>query len=1607
MATATDPRTLRLVQRAPQAGVSAPSDPSKLRLVQPASAQPSDPSKLRMVQPAQPLGMNVPAADLVASGQQMRTRTPPASPAADRPRYTDAYEPLLAGVQSAGAGAYDIAANLYKGGAKLAEAMTPDFLRRDGEMEAAGQIGEEWLRDKAEKSRESAEAAMGGREDVLSKINYGVGQAAGDIPMYALAGKAAGPIAGMAAIDAAREAHHGTGAMAESAAHGAGLGLALTAMHPATRAMRTIAGAALGGSSAAAGGGDLSDVTAGGVLMGALAGAAPGGARIRDVQAVELRRQAQARHLTERKRLGMDKREALPEEWYQTLEEVTRMRERETFGEPERAGRLDAAGKRMHEQVARIQKRRAAEPMTEPVKASGREQQRDVGGWEELQAQFTRRAPEQMQGPPAESPVAQLVPAAEPVRVETPPPMQGPPAAVESRLPRELAGAKPRYSYRDKQLSLVFESDLDKAAYIAAQAKPSKRDADYVAWGTKAGGMTEQQLRAYGKTVRDRIKPLARDAEAGSTLTVPAGDGRLPVRSGERGGISIEMLTPKGWQKPAPPKTEAETLVDFYVGERAKAREPKDSLWSRIVGRAEGTKADLIDALAPIFDLIAKSQQVGKKARFNPETGEVEFTGSGAFGGPARWSILEWANPKHNIERRYRASAILAEMADRTGLVPAIAKMSKQQSQEFEVLAMALHRKQIAMRELAKEKTEYKPGFGETLEEAVSRSDTIIREMGPRYKNELESFRRYVDEVANYAVETKLVTPELMAKLRAENPYYVPLERILPEAEVRHGSGKAPASLAEQTVVQKRTEYGSDAAVQDVVGGMLKKGMDVILQGEANMAARNIVEISKQAPELNLARDIEGPALQRLQVAREKWRATKETAEQAKARAKLWGQIKEAREQARMRQGQQLADPQAEMARLRAENQQLQRLKQLEQEHAAAKQLQKKSDAARKEVRLALKNLAKVRQSMVGQPTISWIEDGVRRRALTTPEVERAVKAMDRVQLEAIGSFFHGITNVFKTMTTGARAAFLGRNIVRDLQTAMMNTPARKEMVRASLEMMKDPKSYAQIRQDWMRAGGGGGTYFEVNRNLPELTIDRIRSRGSKRAWLAYTVKNPTELYHTMLDYAGRLSEEPTRIAVFEGNRRRYTNMALEGHRREIDRLRKQGKTQEAEALEKRGLDKHKIEDINRRAADHSREDTANFFRMGNWGRAVQTWMPYLNASKEGVRAKIRSLRRDPSGLASTVVLMGWMPALFSTLWNYADPERRAAFADMDEETKRNNHIVILDPKRDEKGNYPGVIMTPISQEMVPEVDLVRAAIESMLRDDPVGVGQIAKNLLGTGVSAFSPIGNDAGDLLSSVVPQPAKGIAENLLNKDFYRMKPLVPPSMEDDQAKTQAYPWTTQTARALGSAAEKVGIEGGISPIKIENFIRKTFGAGALEYLTAAEKAAAFMGLLDPEATKHQTGPLDALGMAFTQARGGVLQGKDYEALRKVQGETKGARFEERRRGETLMKRLREDTDRFREDYRSGRISKADMEAMRKAWEWEKKGLEGVEKSLVNASLEERAKFIHQKIQGMKTPEERGQYVARMAEKKILNRKVMEHMLRLKAGEKGKDVQ
>ena len=123
------------------------------------------------------------------------------------------------------------------------------------------------------------------------------------------------------------------------------------------------------------------------------------------------------------------------------------------------------------------------------------------------------------QGVPSAAPM----PGVEPGAPSLATPMQRQPIPQGAMLPRELAGAKPKW----KGNPLQFENDLDRAAYIVAQAKKSPRDADYRKF-LRAQGLTNAEIAARGRVVKQTIARAAEEAAPGEGIGVPSHESTAP-----------------------------------------------------------------------------------------------------------------------------------------------------------------------------------------------------------------------------------------------------------------------------------------------------------------------------------------------------------------------------------------------------------------------------------------------------------------------------------------------------------------------------------------------------------------------------------------------------------------------------------------------------------------------------------------------------------------------------------------------------------------------------------------------------------------------------------------------------------------------------------------------------------------------------------------------------------------------------------------------------------------------------------------------------------------------------------------------------------------------
>jgi hypothetical protein len=240
--------------------------------------------------------------------------------------------------------------------------------------------------------------------------------------------------------------------------------------------------------------------------------------------------------------------------------------------------------------------------------------------------------------PPAAPPVTET-PAPTAPAANTPPPAPPAPPAPRATLPKELAGAKPRYGNQNGMYLPQFESDIDKAFYIIGQKTKSKSDAKYRQFLVEQG-YDEKSLDGIAAMVRSHVAAQVAGAPAGTntsptTVRIPTLDiskntkAARPVNPLARSKTEAKPAqaneAPAGETKPVeskPVEKKKNPLKKAKPAEETKKPEKKNPL--KKAKPAEETKPETSEKPArPKADAPAKSETPGRKSKTAPKQESV------------------------------------------------------------------------------------------------------------------------------------------------------------------------------------------------------------------------------------------------------------------------------------------------------------------------------------------------------------------------------------------------------------------------------------------------------------------------------------------------------------------------------------------------------------------------------------------------------------------------------------------------------------------------------------------------------------------------------------------------------------------------------------------------------------------------------------------------------------------------------------------------------------------------------------------------------------------------------------------------------------------------
>lgn len=141
----------------------------------------------------------------------------------------------------------------------------------------------------------------------------------------------------------------------------------------------------------------------------------------------------------------------------------------------------------------------------------------------------------------------------------------------EPKLPRALAGSKPRYNYGSKGFVPQFDSDVDKALFITSQKNPSKADSQFRDF-LKRNGYTDESIKVDGQKIRDHIKSLAKDGEPGV----------LKIESQNKTSSTEQPVAPKVYSKVTENGIDKDELRSQMRSKGVRLREDTSAIYDKL-----------------------------------------------------------------------------------------------------------------------------------------------------------------------------------------------------------------------------------------------------------------------------------------------------------------------------------------------------------------------------------------------------------------------------------------------------------------------------------------------------------------------------------------------------------------------------------------------------------------------------------------------------------------------------------------------------------------------------------------------------------------------------------------------------------------------------------------------------------------------------------------------------------------------------------------------------------------------------------------------------------------------------------------------------------------
>lgn len=462
---------------------------------------------------------------------------------------------------------------------------------------------------------------------------------------------------------------------------------------------------------------------------------------------------------------------------------------------------------------------------------------------------------------------------------------------------------------------------------------------------------------------------------------------------------------------------------------------------------------------------------------------------------------------------------------------------------------------------------------------------------------------------------------------------------------------------------------------------------------------------------------------------------------------------------------------------------------------------------------------------------IKVLDNGSPRYFEVSKDMKEAVQRISPFQLDIVGRILAAPGRVFRAGTTGFNPVFVVKNLARDQSTQAIMSKDAVATSKYFLDSFGSAIKDFSVGNDdplWNKflQVAGDTTSYDLTRNIKKSSQVVNELAGAKNRY-GNAILHPIR---TLEDFAS-ITEKSTRFQGFKGM---YEKAIKEG-------------ASEQDALQQATL--------------AAWQNTVDFNRAGQWGRVANLVFPYTNPSIQGSRQLVRRTSEAPVQTIVKGTAFVGTPLLVATLWNMSDEDRKAVYNNIPEYEKQNS-LIIVPPgtKQNQDGTYD-VLKFPLPPGLSNLYQPLRRGAEAAM-----GNPTDATKILGDVLEAFSgPIKiSEPQQNVSTFTPQIIKPAVQATTNRDLFTGKKTVPDYIENADVPNQdkAYKNTSGTARFIGDVLNK-------SPIKVEKFIKDTFGTVGSQALNLSDRALVNAGKIPEEQIGGQS-VAEGYRRAFSKAQG-----------------------------------------------------------------------------------------------------------------------------------------